>query len=789
MNTLKEKSYQTLELQQVLELLAAQTQTARGREAALALRPADNLYESQRRQQETADAVFLMGLYGSPGFGGLRDVTDSVTRADMGGSLNPSELLQIAALLRSARNVKAYVEKPDQNRTSLDVFFQRLSGNKYLEEKIYNAFLSEEELADNASPALNDIRRNKRAAASRVRDVLNRIVSSNSKMLQDSIVTQRDGRYVVPVKAEYKNAFGGLVHDVSSSGATFFIEPQSVVELNNTLRELEAKEKQEIARILAELSAEVASFAGPILGDYDTLCILDLIFAKGKLSYKMKASRPTLVEQGRTELNRARHPLLDPDKAVPITFAIGGKTDTVIITGPNTGGKTVSIKTLGLLTLMAQCGLQLPVGGDSTVRICPNVLSDIGDEQSIQQSLSTFSAHMTNIVRILEKAGPGDLVLLDELGAGTDPIEGAALAVSIIEELRSRGVWVAATTHYAEMKLYALETPGVENASCEFDVQTLMPTYKLVFGIPGKSNAFAISRRLGLEEGILRRAEQSIGVKDKAFEDVISQLDERRQELERELATAKRQAREAEELNRRATERMSNLERDRDKLIFDARLQAQGLIEEARRSAEQVLEEAKRLKQEAADGKDANLAAARAAFRGELNEAQKKVQTQKVTKQAMPLPRSLRAGDVVEIVSTGTRGTVLTTPAGKEPVLVQAGILKITVKQSDLQLLDQSDKPKEQPRKRGPVLQAPTSGGMEVDLRGQSADEAIMELERFIDTAIRRRLETVRIIHGKGTGVLRKAVQQRLKAMPQVKSFRLGLYGEGEDGVTIATLK
>ena len=600
----------------------------------------------------------------------------------------------------------------------------------------------------------------------------------------------RDGRYCVPVKAEYRGSFPGLVHDTSSSGATLFMEPSAVVELNNNIRVLGGKEKAEIERILAELSAETAQFAGAIHRDYELLCTLDFFFARGKLAYQMRAARPKLLERGKTRLVRARHPMLNRDAAVPIGFTIGGDPDTVIITGPNTGGKTVSIKTLGLLTLMAQCGLQIPASDESVVVIYPQVLADIGDEQSIEQSLSTFSSHMKNMVEILAAADDRTLVLMDELGAGTDPVEGAALAVAIIEQFRRLGSTVAATTHYAELKVYALETPGVENASCEFDVQTLLPTYRLVFGVPGKSNAFAISRRLGLSDGIIESASKNIDSQNQQFEEVISKLEEKRQSLESKIATADRQKRDAEEANRKAQERLDNLEREREKLVLDAKLKAQEILNNARAVSDQVVTDAKRLKQEVADGKDANLAAARAIWRGELSAAEKQNAAQRAKRKAMPLPRPLRPGDAVEIVATRTRGTVISLNEKDGTVMVQAGILKIGVKKEELQLTSLETPAAKQ--KKQPVsthLAAPTEASMSVDLRGQMAEEALMELDRFLDNAVRLRLDTVTIIHGKGTGVLRQRVQAHLKGHPQVKAFRLGIYGEGENGVTIATMK
>ncbi|MBQ1705635.1 MAG: endonuclease MutS2 [Clostridia bacterium] len=787
--TLQEKSYYTIELPKILALLAQEAATGPAKEMCLALRPSDSLTECEKLQQETEDAVRLIGLQGSPAFSGIKDVSAALERAEKGGFLNPVELLSVCAMLRAARLTKSYREERREQETSLDEYFSMLSGNKFLEEKIENAIVSEEEISDHASDALYQIRRQIRTAASKVRDVLAKITSSQSKILQDSIITQRNGRFVVPVKAEYRGSMPGMVHDTSSSGATLFIEPAAVVELNNNIRILQGKEQAEIERILAELSADTAQFAGAIRRDYELLCKLDFVFARGKLAYQMKAMRPVLLEKGRTEINRARHPLLNKDTAVPISFRIGGETDTVIITGPNTGGKTVGIKTLGLLTAMAQCGLQIPASDGSRIVIFKNILADIGDEQSIEQSLSTFSSHMRTIVDILEVADDQTLVLLDELGAGTDPVEGAALARAIIEELRGRGCTVAATTHYAELKVYGLETPGVENASCEFDVQTLKPTYRLIFGIPGKSNAFAISQRLGLDEGIIRAASSLIATEDKRFEDVITRLEEKRQALEGRIAAAEKQQRDAEAANKRAQERLSSLEDEREKLVQDAKTKAKSILDNARAASEMALEEARKVKQEASDGKDVNLAAARAILRGTLSEAEKEAASQRAERKAMPLPRPLRAGDSVEIVSTRTKATVLETPKPGEKVKVQAGILKIQVEHSDLQLLEFEQVKQEAPRSGGVRLKAPAQFTTELDLRGESGDEAIMELDRFLDSAVRLHMETVRIIHGKGTGVLRQRVQTHLKRHPQVKSFRLGVYGEGEDGVTIASLK
>ncbi len=789
-----ERSLKTLELPAVLNALSEQAISQNAKQMCLNLRPYTVLSECERLQQQTAESMLLIGTRGSPSFGDLKDISAPLERADKGGLLNFSELLLIAGVLRTAAGVKSYRQgQTEQSELQIDQFFSMISGNKYLEEKISNAIVSEEEMSDHASAELYRIRRQIRVAQSKIRDVLAKIISSqnNSKMLQDAIITQRSGRFVVPVKSEYRGAFAGLVHDTSSSGATLFVEPSAVVELNNNIRVLGGKEQDEIERILAELSAEVANFGAAIARDFELLCELDFIFARGKLGYAQNATRPILKNSGTTELKKARHPLIPKEQIVPVSFSIGGAIDTVIITGPNTGGKTVSIKTLGLMTVMAQCGLHIPAQDDSTVVIKSAVLADIGDEQSIEQSLSTFSSHMTNIVSILKVADSSTMVLLDELGAGTDPVEGAALAQAIIEEFRGKGSTVAATTHYAELKVYALETEGIENASCEFDVATLMPTYKLIFGIPGKSNAFAISERLGLPLHIVEAAGERMDNSSKEFEQVITKLEERRQQLEASAAQAEIKLRDATQLSQKAKERLDNLESEREKLLEKAKTQAQEIISNARAASDMVLTEARRIKQQAEEGKDLNLSAARSAFRENLSAAEKHAGQDSGKRMPEPLPRPLKAGDTVEIVATRTKATVLETPSGNSPVKLQAGILKITVKQSEIELVpDILLKPeKSTPKPASSRPAAPQNVSPNLDIRGQNGDDAVMELDRFIDNAIRVHLETITIIHGKGTGVLRHRVHEHLKRHPMVKSYRLGVYGEGEAGVTVATLK
>ena len=591
MTDLFEKSMETLELPRVLSLLADQAVTEEGKERARRLRPETDPAEVALRLKETTAAVNKMVLRGSPSFSGVKPVAGSLQRADMGGSLNTRELLDIAGVLAAARSAKEYGESDGEEKSPIDVLFHSLHPNRFLEDKITGSIVGDGELADSASPELASIRRHIRATESKVRDILQKIISSSqAKYLQESIITQRSGRYVVPVKSEFKNEIPGLVHDLSGSGSTFFIEPMGVVKANNELRELQAKEEKEIDRILAELSAEAASFREDITLNYDLLIRLDSIFARGKLSARMGAMEPGLSAKSLC-LRRARHPLLPPKTAVANDLSLGEKFDTLVITGPNTGGKTVTLKTIGLLTLMAQCGLHIPAGDGSTIRVCQRVLADIGDEQSIAQSLSTFSSHMSNIVGMLAETDGETLVLFDELGGGTDPVEGAALAAAIIEHARSLGALVAATTHYAELKVYAMTTPGVENASCEFDVETLAPTYRLLVGIPGKSNAFAISQRLGLPQEIIQQAAARVSAENVRFEDVLTKLDQQRQEMEKEQRQAAQLRLEMEQAAAKAQEYRDSLQKEKEKNEARAKAEARAILDEARRTADEVFRE------------------------------------------------------------------------------------------------------------------------------------------------------------------------------------------------------
>ena len=786
---LLEKSRNTLELPAVLEMLAGEAVSEPAKAEALALVPSVHRAEVERLLAETSDAKDMMVYKGSPSLSGLRDVRGSLARADMGGVLNTRELLEIAGVLQSARAVRSYGMSAEKE-TCIDHLFKMLQTNRFLEDKIVNSIPGEDEIADSASSELSDIRRKMRAAAARVRDSLQKIISAPSmaKFLQDPIITTRSDRYVVPVKAECKGSVPGLVHDVSASGATLFVEPMAAVKANNEIRELKAKEKAEIERILAELSAECAAHREDIDADFSALVRLDGIFARAKLSFKLNAGAPELSER-RVRLRRARHPLLDKDKAVPIDVELGEDYDTLVITGPNTGGKTVTLKTIGLLCLMAQCGLHIPAAEGSCVPIFDKILADIGDEQSIEQSLSTFSAHMVNIVNVLKECGDGSLLLFDELGAGTDPVEGAALAVSILEDARARGCIIAATTHYAELKVYATNTPGVMNASCEFDVDTLRPTYRLLLGIPGKSNAFAISRRLGLPEEIIEDAKGRVGMTSAKLEETIEKLEQTRQILDRERTESARQLRQAEEERKKAAQLRAELEIRLEKSEQKARREAERILADARAVAESTFRELDAMRSAQNEENDhQRINAARAEMRRKLNETQDSLRKDEPAPEEKKSARAVQVGDVVQIRSMGVKATVLAISSDRTLTL-QAGILRVTAREDEVLLLE-NEKPAVTVRteSRGTALRQ-SAVSSELDIRGMETIEAIPVVERYIDSAVQSRLETVTIIHGKGTGALRAAVQQSLRRNKQVKSFRLGRYGEGETGVTVVELK
>ena len=793
MSELFEKSIRVLELPRLLAMLERHAVSAEAKERARKLTPSDDYGEVSRLLDETDAARKMILLRGSPTFAGVKPVAEALGRAERGGMLNTRELLDIAGLLANARRVRDYY-KEDGEGTAIDKLFLAVHPNNFLEEKITSAILDENEIADTASAELAEIRRHKRAAAAKGRQILQRIISSPSyrNVLQDALITQRGGRFVVPVKAECRGELPGLVHDTSSSGATLFVEPMGVVQANNELKELEAKEEKEIDRILYALSGEAAGFSRDILWDYDLLVRLDLIFARGELSYEMNAMRPELKKDGSVYLRHARHPLLDPAKAVPIDIELGRSFDTLVITGPNTGGKTVSLKTLGLICLMAQCGLHIPCGDRSAVSVFTSVLADIGDEQSIEQSLSTFSAHMRNIVQILDEADGRSLILFDELGAGTDPVEGAALAIAVIEQARAQGAKVAATTHYAELKTFAMTTAGVENASCEFDVETLCPTYRLLIGIPGKSNAFAISKRLGLPEPVIDRAKAQMDSESIRFEDVLTQLEQKRQQLEKEKAELDRLYQQREEDARKAREFRAQMEKAKENARSRGEAEAKRLLAEARSAADETFRELDALRREQKKLDAQQMNAKRAEIMHGLKKARESVGVRDESQEPIPKPsRPIRTGDLVEIPGTKRQAEVTAVKDGT--LTLRAGVLQMKVKADEVRLIEDAERAA---AAKKPAQFAPSqrilrtaSAARELDIRGMETLEAESVLESYIDSAVMAHLETVTIIHGKGTGALRKAVHACLRRNKAVKSFRLGNFGEGEAGVTVVELK
>ena len=785
------RNYKALELPKILKMLADECTCPDAAEEALKIEPSPDLETVEKLIKETDDAFVLMAKFGAPSFYGLKNVVNALRRAEAGGVLNLSELLNLSFTLKTIRGVTEWRSKSASVETVLQERFELLTPNKYLEERIDTTVKNEEEVFDTASQALYDIRRKMRNASQKVKEQLDSMTRSAKyqKFLQDSIVTMRDGRFVVPVKVEYRNEVAGLVHDTSASGATVFVEPMGVVEANNEIRILKAKEKDEIERILQRLSEEAGAFAQAIIDSYYILVELNLIFAKAHLAYKMKASLPIVNDKGKIRLKNARHPLINKDKVVPTNIELGYSFDTLIITGPNTGGKTVSIKTIGLMCLMAMCGLMIPCAEESEVSVFNNILADIGDEQSIEQSLSTFSAHMSNIIKILEISDEKSLVLIDELGAGTDPTEGAALAIAIIEALRIKHLRLAATTHYAELKEYALRTEGVENGCCEFDVNTLSPTYRLLIGVPGKSNAFAISRRLGMRADIVSRAKNLVSEEGSKFEEVIEKLEKDRRRLEKELISAREDSKKAEKLLKEAEALKEKTEKDAEKQLEEAKRSASNIVSATRAQADALFSELDRLKKHKdkiiSQEEMQNLKAGIKNMEEQSDPIREKKQEDYV------LPRPLKVGDQVIIYDLNKDATVLELPKSGDMVLVQAGIVKTRVNINNLRLSDGSkkDKKKDAGRRTVKTLAAPEKVSMDLDLRGMNSEEGIAAVDDFIDRALRQNLNQITIIHGKGTGVLRAAVQQHLRRHPYVRSFRLGTFGEGESGVTIAELK
>lgn len=788
------KNHKTLELDLILEKLAAECSCDDAKDLARGLKPAGDMAEVEMLLQQTEDAFSLLARFGGPSFSGLKNVNNSLHRAAAGGSLNPKELLDIAYCLRALRTLDEWRNHSSGVKTSLDFFFEGITSNKYLETKILSCIVSEEEIADKASDTLFDIRKKIRSKENSIREKLDSLIHSShyQQFLQEAIITQRNGRFVVPVKAECRGNVPGLVHDTSSTGATVFIEPASVVDANNDIKVLQGKERDEIMRILYELSAESGDFAESIKHSYESAIRLNLIFAKAHLAYKMKATKPILNNEGIICLKKARHPLIDPKKVVATDIALGDEYDTLVITGPNTGGKTVSLKTLGLLTLMTMCGLLIPAADRSRVSVFNNILVDIGDEQSIAQSLSTFSSHMVNIIDIMKKADDKSLILIDELGAGTDPVEGAALAVSIIEALREKGAIIAATTHYAELKAYALDTPGVTNGCCEFDIETLCPTYKLLIGVPGRSNAFAILKHLGMTQDVIDNAKAIVGSDNRDFEAVLEKLEASRHALEEERKVAEEMTERARKIEEKAQSEMDKIETLKARELDKAKREAQKLIDAAERKSSQFLLELDKLKKEQTSSNATEIARkTRRAVKAQMGEMDDLINPNELADNwdyDYKLPRNPVPGDRIVIKGIG-EGEVL--EFKNNNVFVKSGLLKTRVKLSDIMILD---KPKKKPVKTQHNVYRTSSRAdadvkTEIDMRGETVDEALSELGLFIDRCVLNNIEEIRIIHGKGTGALRSAVTDYLKTHPNVSEYRLGRYGEGENGVTIAKLK
>ncbi len=777
------------ELDKILALLAKETSCADAAEQAAQIVPQTDLDAVLGLLRETDDAFVLLAKFGAPGFSGLVDITNALRRAAAGGVLSLGELLRVAGVLSVFRAIGDWRSRSAGMQTSLDDRFFRIAPNKYLEEKIRNVVLSEEEVSDQASPTLFDLRRKIRRAQVKAREQLEKMIHSTfyQKYLQEPIITQRSGRFVVPVKAEYRTQVQGLVHDTSSSGATVFIEPIGVVETNNEVRVLEAQEKAEIERILAELSAEAGGFADTIIESYRAAVELNVVFAKASLAYKMKAVTPKVNAEGRIRLKNARHPLIDPKEVVPIDLELGGAFDTLVITGPNTGGKTVALKTVALFTLMTMCGLMIPASEGSELSVFENVYVNIGDEQSIEQSLSTFSSHMKAIIEMLSTADDRSLVILDEIGSGTDPAEGAALAMAILEELRLRGAKIAATTHYAELKQYALETPGVENACCEFDITTLRPTYKLLIGVPGKSNAFAISQRLGMEPRLVARAGELLSEEDTLFSDAADRLERMRIELEAEKEKTRQLLAEAEESRRLAKEELERAKSSAKSELDRARGQAANIVSRTRARSDALLnelEEMQKQQNKALTGEQ------KSRLRSEMQKLERGADPiERRKREEYRLPRELRTGDRVLMMDLEKEAVVLSCAPDGSTAEVQAGNLRTRVKISNLKLIEEAEKAAKREKRAITKELVSRSPATEIDLRGMTVEEALMETDRAIDQALLSGLSQITIIHGKGTGALRAAVQQYLKRHKSVEKYRLGSFGEGEAGVTIASLR
>lgn len=798
---MNQKALQTLEYHKIITQLADFSTSALGRERCQALLPSSDLSQIRQAQEETTDAASRIRMKGSLSFAGCRHVGDSLKRLEIGSSLSIPELLSISSLLTVAARAKAYGrhEEEELSFDSLEERFRSLEPLTPVNGEIKRCILSEDEVSDDASPGLHKVRRGMKNAADKLHSQLNSILNANRTYLQDAVITMRDGRYCLPVKSEYKNQVPGMVHDQSSTGSTLFIEPMAIIKLNNEIRELEIAEQKEIEAVLAALSNQLSPYQEEIRVNQQLLGELDFIFAKANLSRHYKGSQPIFNDKGIISIKDGRHPLLDPKKVVPITLTLGKDFDLLIVTGPNTGGKTVSLKTVGLFTLMGQAGLHIPAFEGSQLAVFEEVFADIGDEQSIEQSLSTFSAHMTNIVRILSQADSRSLCLFDELGAGTDPTEGAALAISILSFLHNMKCRTMATTHYSELKVFALSTPGVENGCCEFNVETLQPTYRLLIGIPGKSNAFAISKKLGLPDYIIEDAKGHLEAEDEAFEDLIAHLEESRVTIEKEREEIQSYKAEIAQLKSRLTQKEERLDERKEKLIRNATEEAQRILREAKETADQTIKQINKLSSES--GLNRQLEAERAKLRDKIKETDQKLAVKQKGPRQPISPKKLKIGDGVKVLTMGLKGTVSTLPNEKGDLFVQMGILRSLVNIKDLELLHEQEitAPSYSPSSRG---RSGSDGGKgrismsksatispEINLIGMNVDEACFQLDKYLDDAYLSHLSSVRIVHGRGTGALKAGIHKYLKRQKYVKDFRLGEFGEGDSGVTIVTFK
>lgn len=791
---MNEKALKTLEYYKIIDMLEAFATSSIGKNKCRQLRPLDNLTEIETMQQETADALSRIYQKGSLSFSGVKDVRGSLKRLEVGSTLGIGELLAIRSLLENASRAKAYSRRETENEhtDSLDNMFELIEPLSPLATEIGRCILSEDEISDDASTGLRQVRRSMKLTNDKIHTQLSSFVSGNSRTyLQDAVVTMRNGRYCIPVKAEYKSQVPGMIHDQSSTGSTIFVEPMTIVRLNNEMRELEIQEQKEIEMILSNLSQLAAENLDAIFDDVKLLSELDFIFARAQLAKSQNATEPRFNRDRIIDIKKARHPLIDKHKVVPIDIRIGETFDLLIVTGPNTGGKTVSLKTVGLLTLMGQSGLHIPAFDNSRLSVFREVYADIGDEQSIEQSLSTFSSHMTNVVRFMETADSDSLVLFDELGAGTDPTEGAALAIAILSTLHDRGIRAMATTHYSELKVYALSTPGVENASCEFDVETLRPTYRLLIGVPGKSNAFAISQKLGLPLSIIERAKEQISQEDETFEDVLSNLEESRKTIESEREELASYKEEIKTLKEQLEAKQDKLDQRKERIIAEANEEAHRILREAKDYADQTMRIFNKAGKDSMSAKE--LEKHRSDLRKKMDKAGKKVALKTPQKQKSTLrPQDLSLGDSVKVMSLNVKGTVSSKPDSKGMLFVQMGILRSKVHISDLQLIDE-------PVITGPALTRTGAGKIkmnksasvrtEINLLGKTVDEAVSELDKYLDDAYLAHLSSVRIVHGKGTGALRKGVHNYLKRLKYVQDFHLAEFGEGDAGVTIVEFK